>query len=389
MTQRAMPWLCVCAFTSMASMRICDAMLPALAADFFSTTSQTAMVVSAFALAYGLMQLVYGPVGDRFGKLRVIGAATMLCTAGSVASAVSQDIHWLVTSRVLSGAAAAGIIPLTIAWIGDHVPYENRQAVLAHLLGATVFGMIGGQWLGGLIAETQGWRMAFVLLAAMFFVSGSALLWRFHESDSVQSQASISMGNRMRSVVSSTWARCVLLVVFVEGALVFGVLAFIPSHLHSRFGLTMSEAGAVVALYGVGGLLYSRLASRVLARLGERGLAKWGAAALAFSFTVLGVSGDWGWALPACLLAGFGFYALHNTLQTHATQMAPHARGTGVSLFVCCLFLGQSLGVSVVSQLLKRSDLAIAFFMSAAGVLVLGIAFSQALRQRQLVARAL
>lgn len=388
MTLRALPWLCVCAFSSMASMRICDAMLPALATDLLTTTGQAAMAVSAFALAYGLMQLVCGPLGDRFGKLRVVGAATLLCTAGNVVSMASQDINELVVGRVLSGAAAAGIIPLAMAWIGDHVPYEHRQSVLARLLGATVFGMIGGQWLGGLIAEMQGWRVAFFLLASMFLVSGSALLWQFRGSDSVHPPASISMGARLQSVVSSKWARCVLLVVFVEGALVFGVLAFIPSHLHNRFGLTMSEAGAVVALYGVGGLLYSRLATRILSRLGERGLAKWGAAALAFSFTVLGLSGDWGWALPACLLAGFGFFALHNTLQTHATQMAPHARGTAVSLFVCCLFLGQSIGVWAVSQLLKRSDLTIAFVISAAGVLTLGMKFASALRQRQPLARS-
>ena len=61
----------------MGSIRAADAMLPALAADFGRAPSDTAAVITAFALAYGLMQLVWGPLGDRIGKLRVIGWAAM------------------------------------------------------------------------------------------------------------------------------------------------------------------------------------------------------------------------------------------------------------------------------------------------------------------------
>ena len=75
-----------CAFTSMASMRICDAMLPAMALEFGTTSGQAARTISAFALAYGLLQLFFGPLGDRYGKVRVIGFATVACTAGSVAA---------------------------------------------------------------------------------------------------------------------------------------------------------------------------------------------------------------------------------------------------------------------------------------------------------------
>jgi predicted MFS family arabinose efflux permease len=66
------------------------------------------------------------------------------------------------------GAAAAGIIPLTMAWVGDNVPYEHRQETLARLLGATLSGMIAGQWLGAWITDALGWRYAFWGLVAVF-----------------------------------------------------------------------------------------------------------------------------------------------------------------------------------------------------------------------------
>ena len=55
--------------------------------------------------------------------------------------------------------------------------------------------------------------------------------------------------------------------------------------------------------------------------------------------------------MPACALMGLGFYMMHNTLQTHATQMAPERRGAAVSSFAACFFLGQSAGVGVAGLL--------------------------------------
>jgi MFS transporter, YNFM family, putative membrane transport protein len=65
---RALPLLAWAGFASMMSMRLCDAMLPALAQTFGTQPVDAARVISAFAVAYGLLQLAYGPLGDRFGK---------------------------------------------------------------------------------------------------------------------------------------------------------------------------------------------------------------------------------------------------------------------------------------------------------------------------------
>jgi MFS family permease len=80
-------------------------------------------------------------------------------------------------------------------------------------------------------------------------------------------------------------------------------------------------------------------------KFGETGLSRIGASALAISFLVIAFTPWWQLALPACFGGGFGFAMFHNTMQAHATQMVPTARGTGVTLFAGFLFLGQSLGV--------------------------------------------
>ncbi|MDH4425745.1 MAG: MFS transporter [Acidovorax sp.] len=379
------------AFSSMASMRVCDPMLVALAEEFHTTTGDAAAVVASFAVAYGVLQLVYGPLGDRLGKLRVIIGATAACAVFNAVTAMAPGFTVLVVARAAMGAAAAGIIPLSMAWIGDQVPYAQRQETLARLMGATVMGMMAGQWFGGFATETLGWRAAFAVLSALFAVA-AVLLWRQVRAASATpeaiAQAAADAGGRppfsLAGYVAGTLAllqvprvRWVLTVVALEGALAFGTLAFVPARMVDGFGLSASAAGGSMVLYGVGGLLYSVFARRWLAWLGERGLALAGGTLIAAGLLLLAWSPVVAWAVLGCFLSGLGFYMLHNTLQVQATQMAPEARGTAVTLFACLLFLGQSTGVLIVAFSVDRGWLPPVFTAAAVGVLVLGAAVSR------------
>lgn len=371
-------------FASMASMRICDPMLVVLGQEFQVTTGDASAVVSVFAVVYGVLQLFYGPLGERFGKLRVVSLAVLACALFSAITALSMSLPMLVIMRGFMGAAAAGIIPLSMAWVGDQVPYERRQETLAKLMSATVLGMMSGLWFGGFAADTVGWRGAFVLLAAMFGVAAVLLLRRLRQQAKREAQlqpqsvpvAAPGLWAAFRltgQLLGTPRVRWVLGVTAAEGALVFGALAFMPTHLHQQFGLSVVAAGSVMMVYGVGGLLYSQMARRWLAWLGERGLVRTGAALVAVGLLVLAWgSGVW-LGMLACLMTGLGFYMLHNTLQVQATQMAPAARGSAVTLFACSLFFGQSTGVLIMAQSVDMGWLAYAFTTAAVGVTGLGV----------------
>jgi len=381
---QAFTLLAVAGFAAVASMRICDAMLPALVQTFSARPAEAARVISAFAVGYGLSQLVYGPLSDRFGRARVIAWATLACCAGSVLAALAPSIDALVAARVLSGATAAGIVPTTMALIGDRVPYAQRQVVLARLLSATVIGTIGGAWMGGVLSDTLGWRVAFWGLALLFSAAGVVLLrsQRLHAVPHRIEGEHPSFVQRTGHVLSLAWARRVYLVTFIEGALVYGVIAFVPSHLHHRFGLTLSAAGGVLALFGAGGLVYSRLARFLLRRFGEGGLARTGGVMLGLAYALLAFGPGWGWAMPGCALAGLGYYMLHNTLQARATQLTERARGTAVSLFSCSLFLGQSAGIAVAALCVEHASAEALFAIAGPGLVLLAWVFAAQLRAR-------
>ncbi|OOG39480.1 MFS transporter [Polaromonas sp. A23] len=362
-TRRSILFLSFATFASMVAQRICDAMLPELSRVFAVSLVQAAQVVSVFAVAYGVAQLFYGPLGDRLGKFRIVTFATLGCCVGTTLATLATSIDVLVFARLLTALGAAALIPLAMAWVGDAVPPEELQEMLTRTgLGSTL-GMVGGQLAGGLLTDTLGWRWAFAFLTLLFAVVGLLLLmdWRRQQAARVNLPA-MAVPNAQATrpgfvrqallIITGPWSRVVLLMALVEGAAGFGVLAMWASHLHRSQGLSLSVAGAIVALFGMGGVLYMVVGRHMIRRFGQQKLVLLGGALVGVCALVLAYAPHWLPAMLATLLAGFGFAMFHNTMQANATQMAPGARGTAVTLFASFLFLGQSVGVVVAASLI-------------------------------------
>ncbi len=381
----------------MASQRICDAMLPDLSRVFQVGMTETAQVIWAFAVVYGLAQLFYGPLGDRIDKFSIITFATLGCSIGSLAAAFSGSLDALVLARMAVALCAAAVIPLSLAWIGDAVPYEQRLETLAKVGLGTTLGNVGGQLMGGLLTDTLGWRWAFALLTLCFAAVGALLyadLLRQQKASAEHIPEASAAAERPAFlaqawlILTEPWSRYVLLIALAEGASGFSVMAIIATHLHQELGLSLSLAGAIVALFGLGGVLYMMLARHLIQRLGEIGLARVGGTLMGLSFLVLGFASWWPLTPLACLSAGFGFFMFHNTMQANATQMAPTARGTAVSMFASCLFLGQAVGVLLAAHLIALVGSGAVIALGGGGVMALGLLLARGLRRRSRVTPA-
>ncbi len=371
--------LAVAAFASALSMRVCDAMLPRMAADFDRPVTDMAGVVTAFAIAYGLFSLVHGPLGDRRGKLGVIAVATLVAALGSLACWLSWSPASLVAFRFVTGAACAAIIPLSLAWIGDSVGPEARQRTLARFMAAPVSGLIAGQIVGGVFADAIGWRSAFLLPAALFGLAGLRQLLdvrRARDRGPATVQGGVIAG--YVELLRNPRARFLMITVTLEGACAFGVLAFVPSYVHDAFGLPLWHAGLLVAVYGLGGLAFATWAGTIISRLGSARMAVAGGLSLMSGFSIVAWASGWWWVAVGCALAGFGFGMLHNTLQTGATQAHPKARGTAIAGFAMCLFVGQSVGVAAAAEALARVYYPTVFTVLAVSLTCVGLVAARA-----------
>ncbi len=375
--------LSMIAFGSAMSVRVMDAALPRLAIDFGITIREAANVVTVFAVAYGCLQIVFGPSGDRFGKLRVILFACVSAALASIACFVARDFTLLLLARVWAGASMASMLPLSMAWIGDNVAYQDRQPVLARFLVGQISGIAVGQAAGGIATDLLSWRAPFVFLT-VWFVLMAVLLARVirtpQHGSRVGQASSLGLVAQCRSVLSRPWARRVLVTVFIEGAALYGPFAFFATHLHVKHGLSLGLSGSMLAAFAVGGVSFAFGAGRLVGRLGEAGLARGGALLMFVGILAVALGPpslpSWLFALPGLFAMGLGFYMLHNTLQINATQMAPDSRGTAVALFASCYFLGQSTGVALAGFAVERFATTPVMVLGATVLLAVGLTFS-------------
>jgi predicted MFS family arabinose efflux permease len=381
---RAVIVLSLAAFASAAALRATDPLLPLIAAQFGTTPGGASAVITGFALAYGLLQLANGPIADRVGKYRMVFWVTAISALGNLACALAPSLPLLVAARFATGATVGAIVPLAMAWIGDAVPYERRQPVLARFLIGHMFGVAFASSASGFLGDYVGWRAMFHLLAALYAVTALFLFLELHRNSRTREARAATGGlrdafRRMAMLTHRPWVRVILVTVFVEGALLYGATAFIALYLHQRFGLSLGASGSVVAAFAAGGLLYASVAGHVVPRLGERGLVLGGGAFITLGFVVLALAPAAFWAIPCVVALGLGVYMLHNTLQVHATQMAPEARGGSLALFACSLFTGQSVGVWLASHAVDAAGVRPVFLVAAVGLLVLALDFRRRL----------
>lgn len=381
----AIALLSVAAFASAANMRVIDPLLVQLAASFGVTVGEASIAATVFLFANGVFVLVHGPFGDRYGKMPVVAIACMGAAGCCTISALAGSLGMLTLARFLTGVASSAIIPLAMAWVGDNVSYERRQATLARFLTGQTLGLMTGTALGGAIGDWLGWRSVFWVLAAVYVVAGGALFTVMRARPNLArpgERAAGSMIGQMVRVLRRPWALTVIAVVALEGGVFWGTFTFVGADLYQRFGLGYAAIGLAVAAFGAGGFLYVMVAHRLVRRLGERGLCTWGGTGLGVAFAVMALAPSAEVEFAAIVLAGVSFYMLHNTLQVHGTQMAPEARGAGMALFALCLFVGQAIGVPIAAPIVDRWGAPPIFWAAAVFLPLLAFWFSAAIGRR-------
>ena len=364
------------AFMVSADARVIDPLLKIIAENFHSEVAKASIVISAYTLPYGLFQLFYGPLGDRIGKLRVMAITLALFAFGTAACALAPNLPVLFLLRFLTGVVAASIIPLSLGYIGDKFPYETRQVALGRFMSALMFGQIMSSSLGGIFGQYIGWSGIFLVFGVVALLVSIGLgreAKRFPEEQKSDRRFGKETLIPYRNLLTEPAARLVLIAVLIEGFFVFGGMAYLGASLRDRFHLRYDVIGLMLAAYGVGGLIYSVSVKKLVKSIGEMGILLLGGVLLSGSYIAIALITDWRLFIPFNMLLGMGFYTMHSTLQTKATEMAPKARGTAVSLFAFSLYMGQATGAPAIGRIVATQGYAMAFEVAGIGLLLLAL----------------
>ena len=295
----------------------------------------------AFALFYGSIGIPIARLAERVSRIGIVAVATALWSVMTVLSGAALSYPQLLLARMGVGIGEAGFTPPVVSMIADRFAADRRATVFSFIaVGVSVGGAVGAVG-GGWVAQTHGWRAAFLVLGGPGLVL-ALLLW-LTIGEPVRHNAGTAappLGQVLRRV-----GRSRAFVSFTAGsglvALVgFGLNLFLIPLLTRRFHFDLKTAALVFALSlsmatALGGVVGGLLADRFAADHPRRyGLLPMGGTALALPLYLLAIHQD-DWRMLAGLLfvAIFCLYAFLPTIMTVTQRLVePRMRATAAAI---------------------------------------------------------
>ena len=370
-------------FAGALNTRVVDPVIPQIAIDLGIEAATGALLTTAFAVPYALIQPVLGAMADTYGKKRMMVA----CLAGIVVSGligwVATDFTTLIAARVLSGIAAGGIFPIGMAIVGDLVPVGKRQVAMGRLLFAVMSGNILGAAAAGAIADLTNWRGVFLATAILAALALAVMLvgLRGAVKDKPQRFRIAGQVANFRTIFGNPLAKVCFVAVFLEGAFLFGLFPHMAALLYEDGETRASIAGIVLAGFGVGGMIYTFVVYLLVKHVPERRLMFTGGLLMGTGLLLIALRAPWQIEFAIFVLFGFSFYLLHGPIQVYVTELAPKARSTAASMHAAFFFLGHAAGPILYTFGLTRIGVTGSLVIGAVVMLLTGLWASISLRQ--------
>lgn len=440
---RALPGLLLAMLLGALDQTAVTPALPAMAAEL-GGLDQVPAVLTAYLAAATVVMPVYGKLGDRLGRTRVLLVAIAVFVAGAVCCASAGSMSVLIAARVLQGLGGGGLMVGPQAVIGELVSPRERGRYLGLIGAAYVVAAVGGPVLGGLMVEGPGWRWIFALypplgVAAFVVLVITLRLPRPTERAPIDYGGALALAAAVVGVVllgqtrHPGWLAMALPAVlawwvstrhaadpilpprlfrerafaipvaisFLVGFALFGTLGYLPTYLQVALGTSATGAGLVVTALMAGVLCTTVVSGRLITRTGRyRGYPVAGTALAAAglgALAVLGPAGGAGAIAAVLFVIGMGVGLVMQVMVLAAQNAVAHADlGTATSSVTFLRQIGASVGVAVAGTLITArladgvpAATALAgavpvVFAVMAPVLLLGFALALALPDRPL-----
>jgi predicted MFS family arabinose efflux permease len=315
-----------------------------IAEDFSVHINQAALTVTSYMLAFGLFTIFFGPLGDRYGKSRIVQIASYGTAVFSCAAAGAFNLGSLILFRGINGAFAAGIFPVTMALIGESFTDQERQNAIGRIMGMMFLGGAAATTIGGAIAYIGSWRLVYLIYGIAELILAVVLSFKLVRSPAVISRLSFATtyGKAFRTpgLLFGTG------LIFLVGYSVFGSFTFTGKFVELRTGYSILWVGIILSCFGLGTVIGGRRIGVVRAKIGRSFLPLAGAVGAA-ALVVLSLSAHPALLAVLLFLFGLSFVSLQSTLIMTVQGTLPAMRGTAMSLASLNMFVGGAVGTLV------------------------------------------
>lgn len=304
--------------------------LPELAHDLNTPTATAQLSLTAGLLGLGAGQLLFGPMSDKFGRLRPLTLSLLLLFIASVGCALAQDIHQLLLARLFEGLAGAGGAVLSRAIARDMYSGHELTRFFALLMLVNGLAPIGAPVLGGVLMTVLNWRGIFIVLAAVALLLIVLARWKLHET--------LPQERRSQGSIFSTWAALGQVITcrpfmgfcLTQGFMMSGMFAYIgasPFVLQQIYGLSPQAFSFCFAANGFGLIIASQTSARLSPLYGEYRVLKGGLTLAFVASGLLLLAGISAAPLPLVLVALFFTIASNGVIATTASSLAMQSQG--------------------------------------------------------------
>ncbi|WP_426007872.1 MFS transporter [Aeromonas salmonicida] len=223
------------------------------------------LFITAYSVALAMVAPLLGSLSDRLGRMKVMLPAALLFGAASVATGLVENFEWGLASRVLTGLASAGMLPIAFAMAADSAGTDAMKRIAWVQAGLTL-GMIASPAVGALLTQWLSWRAAFILLGvcAWGVAATLALLPAGQDPTEVSAEHQEDKGPRLLAIPGAGGALLAMCLGLGGG---IGLFNLVGQHLRDTQEWSIGSVGGLYALLGIisviGNLLMPRLSGRV------------------------------------------------------------------------------------------------------------------------------
>ncbi len=357
---------------------------PTLARHFATNYATIQLTLTLFLVAVALMQLVIGPLSDRFGRRPCVNAGIALFVAGSILGAVAETTGVLLVARLLEGAGSGSAFALSRAIIRDTAGRDEAASQIASVTMVMVVAPMIAPYLGGQIENFAGWRAIFWFMTAVGVVVLAMTTLRLPETAPNIGGATSFLGI-FRAFPALIADRCFVthvVVLSMSSAAFFAFIAAAPYIVVETMGRGPHVYGAYFVLNAFGYMVGNFAMSRLALRHGTSRMVRLGLVLSSLALTVaLILSFDAAWS-PLALFLPLAFNALGNGLTipgatAEALSARPELAGSAAGLMGALQLGAGALATILISwavTLWPQALMALMWAMTLIGLAALRLA---------------
>ncbi len=250
-------------FIVMADNWVVSPILPAISENIGVAVERAGLLIAAYMIPFGIFQIIFGPLADRYGKKQVITFSIILFTVATGLCAVGFGLTDLAIYRALTGIFAAAVMPISLALIGDIFPVEQRQGAIGTFMGISFLGQGLSMITGGAIAYFLNWRGVFAIYALLSVIPMVMLIKNYKLLPDTKHADSKFIAPYLK-LLADPKSLFTYILVLLEGLFIIGSFSYLGAFIAKTYHFNYLAIGVIMTAFGLMTVVGGRLSGKLV-----------------------------------------------------------------------------------------------------------------------------